>query len=610
MREPAGHHSWGPYSLAPFGLTFPIQTLNWRRDGATIPQVSGKGMGVSAACDYLELATSGAPPRRLPLEKARVQIGRSAACEIRLGGGYVSRRHARLERAPKGAWRVMDLGSSNGTYVNGQRVQVATLTDGDVMAVGTHRLILHTVADREAAETASGSETEREIVPSVAASVVVDRATLAPDRVVPARLFAEVHEAGRRLSRLGDVPSLLGALAQEVRTLLQPKRIAIGREDGPACEWPVVVGADGLPADGSDLSCILVPRVEALRSSMAVSWDDLAAHKDAEVSATRARSLLFPIVVGSRRLGHVYAELAPKRPVSAETIDLLSLFVRQTALVWENLELQVARRAADQLTHELSAARQIQLQLFPEQRDLDPRLELAAENIPALGVSGDYYDFQLLDPGRVVFVLADVMGHGLPAALLMASVQAVFRTGVRAGWDLLQIDHHIHEAVAASGHGETFVTGVLGLCDLARHSLTLLSAGHHWPSICTSGQLIERHEPACSLPWGIFVERPVQSTTLELAPADWSIVAYTDGVCESALAGGQNYGTQRVTDLHRRHQRRPADEICEEILNDVLGSSDDSAPQQDDITLLVLRSATQSGSAGTPHPTGEAIPPP
>ena len=569
---------------------------------------------MSTPGDYLELAIGSGPPQRLPLDKGRVQIGRSTTCEIRLGGGYVSRRHSRLEREANGAWRLMDLGSSNGTHLNGHRIQVATLSDGDVVAIGTHRLTFHTSRVASAAtDVTTAVESEREIVPAGMASMVVDGATLSPDRSVPARLLAEVHEAGRRLSRMGDVPSVLAALAQDFRSILRPKRIAIGREDGPQPEWPVVIGADGQPVDGSDLSYILVPRVDALRSSMAVSWEDLAAHKPSESSTSRARSLLFPISAGSRRFGHVYVELARGRQATDETTELLALFVRQTALVWENLELQDARRAADQMNHELNAARQIQLQLFPDRRDLDPRIELAAENVPASGVSGDYYDFQLLGQGRVVFILADVMGHGLSAALLMASVQAVFRTGVRAGWDLPQLDHHLHEVVASSGQGELFVTGVLGVCDLAAHRLEILAAGHTWPSICCNARLIERDEAACSLPWGIegslagasppgfpVVERAGRPAVVDLAPDDWSVVAYTDGIADAQLAGGGSYGNQRVADIHREHQDRTADELCEEILSDVLRSSDDSTPQQDDITLLVLRSSTRGCAPGAP----------
>ena len=537
--------------------------------------------------DYLELTSPGEPARRVPLTKARMQFGRSTASDIPLGGAYVSRRHARIERGPESHWRVIDLGSSNGTFVNGRRVEVATLNNGDVIGFGPHRLVLHAVEDASA--TSLGG-TDAEIVPPEGASVVLDRAALEPDRVVSARLLGRLHESARRMSRLGDILSLLGTLAQEFRTLLRPKRIAMGREDGEQCQWPICTNGRGEPADASDLPHLLVPRVNALQGSLAVKLDDLAASDSTITTQSLSDTLLFPVKAGDRRLGHVYVELAPQLgPPAEEAVQFLSLLTRQAALVWENLELQQARQAADEMTRELSAARQIQLQLFPELRQLDPCLDVAAENIPALGVSGDYYDFQLVEPGRVVFVLADVMGHGLSSALLMAGVQAVFRTGCQAKWGLPQLDKHINDFVAAIGHGETFVSGVLGLCNLHDHTLSLLSAGHPWPSICCGDKAAECVEDARMLLWGISPEREASPCCIQLPEGNWSLVAYTDGLTENPTPQGEPYGTARLTELHRKHHANSAEEICEEILGDVIRASDDSVPQQDDYTLLVFR---------------------
>ena len=516
-----------------------------------------------------------------------MQFGRSTGSDIPLTGAYVSRRHARIERGPENRWRVIDLGSSNGTFVNGRRAEVATLNNGDVIGFGPHRLVLHAAEGSD--DTAFGGS-DAEIVPPDGASVVLDRAALEPDRVVSARLLSRLHESARRMSRLADIPSLLGVLAGEFRTLLRPRRIAMGREDGDQCQWPVCTDARGEPADSSDLPYLLVPRVGALQGSLAVKLDDLASRDSTLTTSGLSDTLLFPIKAGDRRLGHVYVELAPQiGPPADETVEFLSLLSRQAALVLENLELQQARLAADELNRELTAARQIQLQLFPELTKVDPRLDVAAENIPALGVSGDYYDFQLLEQGQVAFILADVMGHGLSAALLMAGVQAVFRTGCQAKWGLPQIDKHINDLVAAIGRGETFVSGVLGHCDLHKGTLSLLSAGHPWPSIYSGDHSVGCVEDACQLLWGIFPERDPKPCRITVPKADWSLVAYTDGLTENPTTQGESYGTPRLLEVHRNHHASSAEEICEEILTDVIRSSDDSVPQQDDYTILVFR---------------------
>ena len=182
-------------------------------------------------------------------------------------------------------------------------------------------------------------------------------------------------------------------------------------------------------------------------------------------------------------------------------------------------------------------------------------------------------------------------------------MQAVFRLGVRAGWGLLDLDRHLHELVLSSGAEESFVTGLLGICDLADHRLTMVSAGHKWPSIRVGASTVQTAVTASSLPWGLFTPRTPTAHVVALAEGDWSVVAYNDGVSESPLANGRTYGSQRVEELHRRHRGRSADEICDEILNDVFKTSDDSCPQQDDITLLVLRSARQ-GASSAAEPLG------
>ncbi len=544
--------------------------------------------------DYLELSTPGHPSATFLLSKARVLIGRSSDCDIRLSGAYVSRRHARVERSRTQGWRIIDLGSANGSFVNGRRADLAALADGDLIGIGSHRLILHAVSAQVPLEAQSTAG--QEIVPADVTMMVADRSTLTADRVIPARMLTDLHQASRRLSRARDIPALLSILAAEFLALLQPRRIAVGREDEAECQWPVVIGQDGKPADASDLTERLVARVQALEGSIAVSLDELAA-KEAQAAKSQrpSETFLYPIKAGERRLGHVYVELEPgARRVAEETTQFLSLLARQAALIWENLELGKARAAADEMHHEMNAARQIQLRLFPSRFDLDPALEVAAQNMPALAVSGDYYDFQLVEPGRVMFILADVMGHGLPAALVMACVQAVFRTGVRARGGLAELDQHIHHVVSSSSDGETCVVGILGLCDLGANTLSLLSAGHPWPSIWSADKPIERAEAAYTFPWGVLAPRESAAETFPLAAGDWSIVAYTDGLADSLDSSGQRYSDERVNQLHEAHRRSAADVLCEEILSDVLRASDSSTPQEDDITLLVLSGAARA----------------
>src|SRR5581483_461616 len=139
----------------------------------------------------------------------------------------------------------------------------------------------------------------------------------------------------------------------------------------------------------------------------------------------------------------------------------LSLVTNHAGLVWDNLYLMKARQAQIEFEKELQHARQIQTGLFPATFKVDPRLDAHAINLPSARVSGDYYDLFRTGPDSVAFVIADAMGHGLAAALLMAAVRAALRMGLslHLSWDEIfrGVDDLIRQARA-----DTFVTGVVG----------------------------------------------------------------------------------------------------------------------------------------------------
>src|SRR5207237_4244302 len=128
--------------------------------------------------------------------------------------------------------------------------------------------------------------------------------------------------------------------------------------------------------------------------------------------------------------GHVYLS-HPNLPMVPKPIQrYLSLLASYSGLAWDNLQLGRLRQSQVEIEKELQHARQIQIDLFPPTFDVDPRLDAFAVNLPSAKVSGDYYDLIRMGPETVAFVIADAMGHGMPAALLMAPVRAALRLGL------------------------------------------------------------------------------------------------------------------------------------------------------------------------------------
>ena len=246
------------------------------------------------------------------------------------------------------------------------------------------------------------------------------------------------------------------------------------------------------------------------------------------------------------------------------------------------------RQLAEEWKRELAAARRIQLGLFPRSLDLDPRLDVAGANRPVFGISGDYYDCQVIGPDRVAFIVADAMGHGLASAMVMTQLQAVFRTAVREGWKLEQLDSRLHEAMVTTWEGEVFATGLLGAVDLASDVLRLLCAGHPWPSILLDGRQVERAAEACAPPWG--APRPSRQTsaTMLALPREWSLLAYTDGFIEAEDSVGRQHSADRLARVHSENRTCGAEHLCEAILDDALSHAGDSLSSQDDLTVLAI----------------------
>lgn len=532
--------------------------------------------------EFLEWQLGRGQLRRFRLGPGRTLIGRAPSCDIWLSDPSVSRDHARLERDADGRWSIVDTRSANGTFVNGERVQIAAVHDGDRLKVGECQL---TFRSRHAPVTADNLELE--IPPTVKHAVVEDEAQSALGRGLAADVLNRLDAASRRVSHAGSLPQLCNLLAGEFAAVLRPDRIAIGAERGSGCHWLVVVDGEQQPVSGDDLPNRLVPRIEGLGENSMLAWQSVQEARPPAPggeAAPNKSALLFRVEGSEGRLGYIYVESSRTdwRPTKGQR-EFLSLLVRQASLVWENLSFQEEHR-------NLNIAREVQTLLFPSDTDVHPRLDIAAQNIPALRVSGDYYDFQRIGEHKVVFIVADAMGHGLSAALQASSVQACFRLGVRSGWDLPQFDQRLHETVLPGGLEGRFVSGLLVLCDLEAGELTVHSAGHLWPSVICDGRVeVFDNEDEGTFFWGMPVPREPVVHTVPIRDKRWCMVAFTDGVVDCVDPDGQVYSPTRLVTQHGRVVDDSAKEVCESILTDVSEWSDKNKPMADDMTMVVVK---------------------
>jgi len=244
------------------------------------------------------------------------------------------------------------------------------------------------------------------------------------------------------------------------------------------------------------------------------------------------------------------------------------------------------------MKRDLEIAREIQSWLVPSEPPTIPGAEVAFWTRPQNSVAGDYYDaFYPTDDaaagGKLLLVMADVAGKSVPAALLMATLQASLHTLASEGLPLTQLAERLnHYACAHSLEGRRFTTGVIGEYDPSTRRLVYVNAGHNSPVVRRTNGGIERLESG-GLPFGILRDTSFVAASVDLQPGD-TLVLFTDGVVEAFNSAGEEFTDARWLQLIRDLPNLPAQATMQYLMQQV-GQFVGATRQSDDITCLVLR---------------------
>jgi serine phosphatase RsbU (regulator of sigma subunit) len=519
--------------------------------------------------EYLEITDVTGRRRRIELKRSRLLIGREPTCDVYLPHPNVSRRHAQIQRGPKNEWILQDLNSLNHVYVEERPVQQIVLETGLEVRIADYRLAL--------------LEASTIIEPGKAA----EAATGEPWTSLGPGWLDQLHIFQRTVLHLDQPRQVLERLAEEFCRIVQPRLVAVGTTGAERYHWEVVVGPEGEP-NGSALDEALKYTVRT--DSEVHAWSPAPAAESDTPGPAPSLSLLFPMKGRSGVIGHVYV-LSPRHgSLPPEVQRYLTLLATHAGLVWDNLHLAALRSAQKQFDAELRQARQIQTELFPPTFEVHEELNAFAVNLPSVHVSGDYYDLVRTGPSTVAFVIADAMGHGMPAALLMAAVRSGLRMGLAMGWPWEQVFKGLDEVIAQAREG-AFVTGIVGQVDLAAHQLRIVSAGHVLPSILVGGRPVPLPAGCQTRPWGLDFESPWQVGRLDLGAADWSVLCYTDGIIEGGSSRGESaLNAQRLAAYHQNNPRHSAEDLCQGVLSEA-AARQPAGSLADDQTVLVVRSA-------------------
>ena len=283
-------------------------------------------------------------------------------------------------------------------------------------------------------------------------------------------------------------------------------------------------------------------------------------------------------------------ETAWRFPLVATMVFGGASFMHQTTkdrLEQRNRELQQSvEKGAQQLemqAQEMQRAREIQQSLLPKEIPQLEGFEVAAAWRPAREVSGDYYDVFKLDEHRLGVCIADVVGKGVAAALLMANVQAAVRAYASSAENAAQLCTKVNRLLCENLATGKFVTFLYGVLNNETQTFDYCNAGNVCPVLVSQGTV--RSIAVGGAVLGVFPEWQYESANLALGSGD-RVLLVTDGITEASDAAEQEFGEEKLAEAALRHSKRTASEISRLLLEEVSAFCDSHF--HDDATLLVI----------------------
>jgi hypothetical protein len=260
------------------------------------------------------------------------------------------------------------------------------------------------------------------------------------------------------------------------------------------------------------------------------------------------------------------------------------------ALLLLVLVLEVSDRVV--MKRDLQIAKEIQTWLLPSHPPSVPGLEIAFHTRPANTVAGDYYDVFPRGcgdphPQSWLIAVADVAGKSIPAALLMATVQASLKTLAPTPMSVSELVAKMNQyACTNSQEGRRFTTAFIAEYDPEARMLTYVNAGHNPPIVRRASGGMERLELG-GIPIGILDNQAYASASVTLQPGDY-VVMFSDGVVEAENARHEEYGEDRLVYNIHMGATEPPSQLLQRIMGDV-DNFVGTAPQHDDVTCMLLK---------------------
>ncbi len=417
----------------------------------------------------------------------------------------------------------------------------------------------------------------------------------------PHSILDAIETLSGRLVSLIDKRKMCSVMLESLEKYVRPESILIAWPDEADGRWSILTDSRetrGIQVDRGDR---LLDELRSADKPIEISGNGDTPEQKGLRRALRGwdTDLVFPLRQGDDLLGLLALGVGgTDRRFSDESLNLVTMFTNQLATALAMADMYVCSIEKRRIEHELRAAKLIQANLLPKELPDREHLEVAAFTSPAGDVSGDFYDYFVIDRSHVGLVIADACGNGVPAAMLISQIQGIVRSGVADGKPIEHTLNHLNRQLQNRAETGFFTTLFYGIMNIETGFLQYANAGHNFPILVRrNGQteVLTSTGPAL----GVVPDLDHETTGVELHEGD-CLVLYTDGVTEATSSKGKPYGEAQLKDMAIRSRHRPPDEMLDFLRYDVerFGSP---GPTQDDMTMMVIKinkfSASESYAA-------------
>ncbi len=512
----------------------------------------------------------------------------------------LSREHCVFELEEQ-TWWIRDLKSKNHTFVNGNRIDKVKLQDGDQITAGRLTMVYGDATQQPSGSVEFYPDSHSETPPLATVMTnlggVLSGEISQPTPSQPMRRADSGDSSGTfrspvvtALIRAGKELMSNRPLDELFDMILKLSIETVGAERGLLL---TLEGDELLPraqrGEGFRISSGVRDKVLQERASLLVhdAQQDQAFKDRMSIIDQQIRTMMaVPLQTDERVIGLIYVDSRfVVRDFTADDLSLLTVLANVAAIRIEHQRLAEVERAERLLKIELDQAAAVQQQLLPASAPQVPGLDIAGHNAACRTVGGDYYDFLEYPDQSVGIVLGDVAGKGMPASLLMVSLQAQVQVLAWARESISDLVSRLDRGISANCPRNRFITLFFGVLD-ASGELRYCNAGHNPPLVIRADGTTEEL-PVGGTVLGILPDLGYEERSCRLGPGDL-IAVFSDGITEAADPADEEFGEERLAKLLHKHRDEPAEQIIE-IINDAVREWSQGAPAADDMTLVVAR---------------------